>query len=84
MLGQMTTLIHSVVNQTDIRRRNLNYTSINNRNIKTLDNKSNNNYDSSKVSRSDLYSKDDYSRMNPKMNDTQNIKIDPTRLSKNK
>lgn len=70
MLGQMTTLIHSVVNQTDIRRRNLNYTSINNRNIKTLDNKSNNNYDSSKVSRSDLYSKDDYSRMNPKMNDT--------------
>ena len=70
MLGQMTTLIHSVVNQTDIRRRNLNYTSINNRNIKTLDYKSNNNYDSSKVSRSDLYSKDDYSRMNPKMNDT--------------
>ena len=70
MLGQMTTLIHSVVNQTDIRRRNLNYTSINNRNIKTLDNKSNNNYDSSKVSRSDLYSKDDNSRMNPKMNDT--------------
>ena len=70
MLGQMRTLIHSVVNQTDIRRRNLNYTSINNRNIKTLDYKSNNNYDSSKVSRSDLYSKDDYSRMNPKMNDT--------------
>ena len=72
MLGQMTNLIQTVVNQTDnrVNKRNLNYTTIiNGRNIKTTDNKSNKNYESSKISRSELYYREDV-RMNPKMNDT--------------
>ena len=72
MLGQMTNLIQTVVNQTDnrINKRNLNYsTIINGRNIKTTDNKSNKNNESSKISRSELYYREDV-RMNPKMNDT--------------
>ena len=81
MLGQMTNLIQTVVNQTDnrINKRNLNYsTIINGRNIKTTDNKSNKNNESSKISRSELYYREDV-RMNPKMNDTQtNVCIDPT------
>ncbi len=81
MLGQMTNLIQTVVNQTDnrVNKRNLNYsTIINGRNIKTTDNKSNKNNESSKISRSELYYREDV-RMNPKMNDTQtNVCIDPT------
>jgi hypothetical protein len=72
MLGQMTNLIQTVVNQTDnrVNKRNLNYsTIINGRNIKTTDNKSNKNNESSKISRSELYYREDV-RMNPKMNDT--------------
>ncbi len=72
MLGQMTNLIQTVVNQTDnrVNKRNLNYTTIiNGRNIKTTDNKSNKNNESSKISRSELYYREDV-RMNPKMNDT--------------
>ena len=72
MLGQMTNLIQTVVNQTDnrVNKRNLNYTNIiNGRNIKTTDNKSNKNNESSKISRSELYYREDV-RMNPKMNDT--------------
>ena len=70
--GWRKILIQTVVNQTDnrINKRNLNYsTIINGRNIKTTDNKSNKNNESSKISRSELYYREDV-RMNPKMNDT--------------